>query len=87
MNADGRGLCPEETLRPVSDYTVRLEWRNAINDRDAPLRELEAKTFQDAKFEAALLYVGEDFKGPPPSAYVILQNGLTEVYRYPEVRA
>jgi hypothetical protein len=26
------------------------------------------------------------FKGPPPSAYVILQNGAAEVYRFPETK-
>ena len=34
-----------------------------------------------------MLYAGEAFKGPPPSACVIPQNGVTRVDRFPEVKA
>jgi hypothetical protein len=68
----------------MSQYSVRFEWRNTLNDQDEPFRELEGASFEDAKVGAALLYACEPFKGPPPSAYTILQNGVTEVYCYPE---
>jgi hypothetical protein len=68
----------------MSQYSMRFEWRNAVNDKDEPLRRLTADNLEDAKIEAALLYAGEPFKGPPPSAFTILQNGWSEVYRFPE---
>jgi hypothetical protein len=71
----------------MSQYSVRFEWRNALNNQDEPFRELGGDTFEDAKVDAALLYACEPFRGPPPSAYAILQNGVTEVYRYPETKA
>jgi hypothetical protein len=68
----------------VSAYTVFFAWLNAVNVVDEPRHELQAETFEDAKVEAALLYACASFKGAPPTAYSIVQNGETEVYSYPE---
>ena len=67
----------------MSKYSVVFEWPVGATAVD-PLFELEAETFEMAKLQAAMLYAGCAFETTAPTAYRILQNGQTEVYRYPE---
>lgn len=67
----------------MSRYSLELLWPNAVNTMDEGRRLLEAQDMEGAKFEAAMIFAGP-FKGPPPSAYRLIQDGELEVYRYPE---
>jgi hypothetical protein len=67
----------------MSRYVLEFLWPNAANTVDESVRVLDSDDLAVAKFEAALMFAGF-FRGPPPSAYRLLQNGDLEVYRYPE---
>ena len=66
----------------MSPYSLRYEWRNAIND-DAAEQALQATTLEDAKVEAAILFATAAFRGAPPTGFCILEDETTEAYRYP----
>lgn len=68
----------------MSLYVLQFEWSGEANLDDRTRRPLEADGLDDAKFEAALAFAMNDFKGDPPSAYCILDAAHREVYRYPE---
>ena len=70
----------------MSQYLVHFDWDDDVESHDDARRELNADTIVAAKLEAAMMYAGQAFESAPPTAYRILQNGKTEVYRYPEER-
>ncbi len=67
----------------MSLYVLQFEWSGEANLEDNVRRRLEADSLDDAKFEAALAFAMDDFKGDPPSGYCILDASHQEVYRYP----
>jgi hypothetical protein len=68
----------------VSKYQIQIEWETAVECEDQARRNLIGETHDAARVEAALLYACHPFDGTLPTAFVILQNGETEVYCYPE---
>lgn len=68
----------------MSQYTVRFEWPAGAPAEESDRIDLTADTFDAAKMQAAMLYASHEFRSAP-TAYQILQNGETEVYRYASV--
>jgi hypothetical protein len=76
-------MAPGAPTFTMSRYILELLWPNAVNSVDEAVRVLEAEDMAAAKWEAAMIFA-EPFKGPPPTAYRLVMDGETEVYRYPE---
>jgi hypothetical protein len=67
----------------MSQFILRFDWPQGAGADEEATRELSAGTFEAAKMQAAMLYAGAAFRDTRPTAYRIIQNGQTEVYRYP----
>ena len=63
-------------------YAVQFEWPGGVEDEVN--FDLDAETWELAKLQAARLFAGAQFKRIPPTGYRIIQNGGTEVWRFPE---
>jgi len=67
----------------MSEFMLQFESGDDPDAHGTPI-DLEAQTLDQAKAKAAMLYAGASFKATPPTAFRILRDGKTEVYRFPE---
>ena len=66
----------------MSRYRVEFDWPPGVQGEAGC--DLDAETWAMAKLQAAMIFAGATFEDAAPIGYRILQNGDTEVYRYPE---
>jgi len=64
-------------------FILLFDSRDAAAGAAEPI-DLEVATLDQAKVKAAMLYAGASFRPTPPTSFRILQDGQTEVYRFPE---